>query len=56
MDLTTFDATDHPGIVPGVWLDIIGPGRSVDEVAEAAGTNGYEVLTRLGTRFTRTYR
>ncbi len=56
MDLTTFDATDHPGIVPGVWLDIIGPGRSVGEVAEAAGTNGYEVLTRLGTRFTRTYR
>ncbi len=56
MDLTTFDATDHPGIVPGAWLDMIGLGRSVDDVAEAAGTNGYEVLTRLGARFARNYR
>jgi alanine racemase len=55
MDLTTYDVTDHPGIVPGAWLELIGPGRSPDEVAEAAGTNGYEVLTSLGRRFHRRY-
>ena len=56
MDLTTFDATDHPGVVPGAWLDLIGPARPVDAVAEAAGTNGYEVLTSLGPRIRRRYR
>ncbi len=56
MDLTTFDVTDHPTIVPGCWLELIGPGRTPDEVAAAAGTNGYEVLTSLGRRFHRIYR
>jgi alanine racemase len=56
MDLTTYDATDHPGIVAGAWLELLGPNRSPDEVAEAAGTNGYEVLTSLGRRFHRRYR
>ncbi len=56
MDLTTFDATEHPGIVPGAWLDLIGPGCDVDDVAAAAGTNGYEVLTALGARVRRVYR
>jgi alanine racemase len=56
MDLTTYDATDHPGIAAGSWLELIGPNRSPDEVAEAAGTNGYEVLTSLGRRFYRRYR
>ncbi|MGH7041082.1 MAG: alanine racemase [Acetobacteraceae bacterium] len=70
MDLTTFDATDHPGLVPGAWLDLIGPGPgghdpagdgiadddiTVDDVAAAAGTNGYEVLTALGARVQRVY-
>ncbi len=56
MDLTTFDVTNHPAIVPGSWLELIGPGRTPDEVAAAAGTNGYEVLTSLGRRFHRIYR
>ncbi|MDE2008208.1 MAG: alanine racemase [Rhodospirillales bacterium] len=55
MDLTTFDATAHPGLVAGDWLDLIGPGQSVDDVADAAGTNGYEVLTGLGPRIARAY-
>ncbi|HWB51961.1 MAG TPA: alanine racemase C-terminal domain-containing protein, partial [Stellaceae bacterium] len=55
MDLTTFDATDQPGIVPGTWLELIGPSQSPDDVAAAAGTNGYEVLTSLGRRFQRVY-
>jgi alanine racemase len=56
MDLTTYDATDHPGILAGAWLELLGPNRSPDEVAEAACTNGYEVLTSLGRRFHRRYR
>jgi alanine racemase len=56
MDLTTYDATEHPGIEAGAWLELIGPDHSPDQVAEAAGTNGYEVLTSLGRRFHRHYR
>jgi len=55
MDLTTFDATDAPGLREGDWLELIGPGRPVDDVAVAAGTNGYEVLTSLGRRYHRVY-
>ena len=56
MDLTTFDVTDHPSIGPGAWLEMIGPACTPDDVATAAGTNGYEVLTSLGRRFHRVYR
>jgi alanine racemase len=56
MDLTTFDVTDHPAVQPGSWLQILGPHLSPDDVAAAAGTNGYEVLTSLGRRFHRVYR
>lgn len=56
MDLSTFDATDHPGIVPGAWLELIGPSVPPDAVAAAAGTNGYEILTSLGRRYHRVYR
>lgn len=55
MDLSTFDVTGCPAIQRGDWLDLIGPGQSVDDVAHAAGTNGYEVLTSLKQRFERTY-
>ena len=55
MDLTTFDVTDATGVVPGTWLDIIGPMQPPDDLATAAGTNGYEVLTSLGHRFHRIY-
>jgi alanine racemase len=56
MDLTTFDVTDHPDVQPGCWLEVLGPHLSPDDVAVAAGTNGYEVLTSLGRRFHRVYR
>jgi alanine racemase len=56
MDLTTFDVTDHPAVQPGCWLEMLGPHLPVDDVAAAAGTNGYEVLTSLGRRFHRVYR
>jgi alanine racemase len=56
MDLTTYDVTGRPEIGPGSTLELIGPSVPVDAVAEAAMTNGYEVLTSLGRRFARTYR
>ena len=55
MDLTTFDVTDHPGVVPGSMIELIGPGNAVDDVAARAGTIGYEVLTALGSRYQRAY-
>jgi len=55
MDLSTFDITDAPDAGPGAWLDLIGPGIPVDEVARRAGTNGYEILTQLGARYRRVY-
>jgi alanine racemase len=56
MDLTTFDVTAAPGVVPGAWLEIIGPAQTPDDLAAAAGTNGYEMLTSLGGRFHRIYK
>ncbi|WP_198374540.1 alanine racemase [Neoroseomonas rubea] len=56
MDLTTFDVTDHPDIVPGQHLTLIGgEGCAPDEVAAQAGTIGYEILTSLGARYARDY-
>ncbi len=55
MDLTTFDITDHPAIAPGAWLELLGPHQSADDIALAAGTNGYEVLTSLALRLPRVY-
>ncbi len=53
MDLTTYDATDHPGLRVGDWLELIGPARPLADVAEAAATNEYEILTALGRRYHR---
>jgi alanine racemase len=54
MDLSTFDVTDVPGASPGAWLDLLGP-CGVDGLAAQAGTNGYEILTSLGSRYQRRY-
>lgn len=55
MDLITVDVTDLPddSVRPGGWAEILGPHRTPDEVARAAGTIGYEVLTALGRRYAR---
>ncbi|MGL6211820.1 MAG: alanine racemase, partial [Paracoccaceae bacterium] len=54
MDLITVDVTHLPD--PPRSLDILGPNQTVDDLADAAGTIGYEVLTSLGPRYTRHYR
>lgn len=55
MDLTTLDVTPVPRLRPGDTVELMGPHLSVDDVAEAAGTIGYEILTRLGRRYQRVY-
>lgn len=51
MDLVTVDITDL-GEDPEL-LSLLGPMQNVDDLAAAAGTIGYEILTALGRRYTR---
>ena len=57
MDLTMFDVTDV-GPLPvaaGDWIELFGANVAIDEVAAAAGTISYELLTSLGRRYHRRY-
>ncbi len=53
MDLITVDVTDLPE--PPSFLTLLGSHQGVDDVADAAGTIGYEILTSLGGRYSRQY-
>ncbi|MEO0401707.1 MAG: alanine racemase [Pseudomonadota bacterium] len=53
MDLITVDVTDLPRDPDS--LQLLGRHQSVDTVADAAGTIGYEILTSLGLRYQRNY-
>lgn len=55
MDLITADVTDLPPVTRGDWAEIIGPSITLEDMGAAAGTIGYEALTRLGRRFHRAY-
>jgi alanine racemase len=57
MDLITVDVTDigEPAPQRGEFVDLIGPDLPLEAVGLGARTIGYEVLTRLGTRFYRHY-
>lgn len=57
MDLIVLDVTGAPpgSAMPGAFVDLIGQGRSLDDVATEAGTIGYEILTSLGARYHRRY-
>jgi alanine racemase len=56
MDLITADVTDFKVAVErGDLAEIIGPGLSIEEAGQRAGTIGYEVLTSLSRRFHRDY-
>lgn len=58
MDLTAIDITDLPpnAAKRGDFVTLIGEGLELEEVAEQAGTIGYEVLTNLGHRYARIYK
>lgn len=53
MDLITVDVSHLPD--PPRELDILGPHQGVDDLADVAGTIGYEILTALGARYQRHY-
>ena len=57
MDLISVDVTHlrEDQSFPGIQAEVIGPNQSVDDVAKAAKTSGYEILTALGSRFAKTY-
>ena len=57
MDLIAIDVTDLPGnaLKRGDLVTLLGDGIGVDDLAERAGTIGYEVLTSLGRRYRRIY-
>lgn len=57
MDLITLDVSDVPAqaLRPGDLVDLIGPDNPVDDLADQAGTIGYEILTSLGRRYARRY-
>lgn len=58
MDSCSVDVSALPvgALAEGDLVELIGPHQSVDDVARAAGTIGYEVLTALGHRYHRIYR
>jgi alanine racemase len=57
MDLTIFDVTDlaDNAVRNGDYIELFGPSMPLDDVARAAGTIGYEMLTGLGLRYERIY-
>ena len=55
MDLTTLDVSEVDEVGIGTPVELFGPDFDLDAVAAAAGTIGYEILTRLGARFRRVY-
>ena len=57
MDLIAVDVTGIPDelAVRGAFIELLGDQVGVDDLADIAGTIGYEVLTNLGQRYHRVY-
>lgn len=55
MDMITVDITDCPDVEIGVEVTLWGEDLPVNEIAEKAGTIGYELLTRMPLRTPRIY-
>lgn len=58
MDLVTLDISKVPETMAnvGTWVELIWGSHMLDDLAERAGTIGYELLTALGGRYPRVYR
>ena len=56
MDMLAIDVTDLPEARIGDAVELWGAQLPVDEVAKAAGTIGYELLTKVTARVRREYR
>jgi len=55
MDLIAVDVTGIVGVTEGDWAELFGPDVPIDDVARAADTIGYELLTGLSRRAERRY-
>ena len=57
MDISAFDVTDVPeqALETAEWIELFGENLALDDVARATGTIGYELLTGLGPRYSRSY-
>jgi alanine racemase len=55
MDLVTLDVTDIPEPAEGADVEFVGDTIALEEIARAAGTANYEILTLLGKRVARRY-
>ncbi|MGD0189576.1 MAG: alanine racemase [Rhizomicrobium sp.] len=55
MDLITLDVTDAPSLAPGADVEFLGDTITLEELAAAAQTASYEILTLLGARIPRRY-
>ncbi len=57
MDMITIDINHIKGQQPqqNDTVEILGPHQGVDDLAQSAGTIGYEILTSLGRRYKRIY-
>jgi alanine racemase len=58
MDVTTLDVSAAPGVRAGDEVVVFGPGDGepeLEQLAAAAGTIPYELLTRLTSRVRRVY-
>ncbi len=55
MDFTMFDVTEVPDaqLDEAQWVELFGQNITLDDVARAGGTIGYELLTSLGRRYER---
>lgn len=57
MDTVTVDVTDVDAslLVPGALFDVLDAQQDINSLAQQAGTNAYEILTSLGSRYRRQY-
>ena len=55
MDLTMLDVTDRPEVVEGDEAMLFGDDPTAWDLADRAGTNAWEILTRVGARVPRVY-
>jgi len=55
MDMCMIDVTDIPGVKEGDAVEVFGKHISIQEVAKAADTISYEIMTGISLRVKRVY-
>jgi alanine racemase len=55
MDMTMIDVTQIPGVMEGDEVEIFGKQLPIQELAKAAGTIPYEIMTSVSQRVKRVY-